>query len=323
MIQSKASSRQTTFVTVRFGNVLGSNGSVIPLFVEQLKHGGPVTVTHPDVRRYFMLIPEAVQLVLHAAAAGESNSIYVLDMGEPVRLLDVARDLIRLSGFRPDEVPITFIGLRPGEKLDEELVGSDEVVSTSPVQSVMQVKPRRTPEAVWLRSQIRLLEKSALLGETDAVMARLNAIVPEFASPATLPQLPAAPETTVPVAATATQTQLQPVPAATVPVCGACASASVRRSRVSGALEHIRLQLAEKRPYRCYSCGWRGWLDVGPVIPPPATAVVSRPDLRALDAAFRSAIQPPLSTPAPVVLSRLDPVWLASSDESLAGDAAH
>jgi FlaA1/EpsC-like NDP-sugar epimerase len=182
MLQARPSENRTTFVTVRFGNVLGSNGSVVPLFIEQLKRGGPLTVTHPDVRRYFMLIPEAVQLVLHAAAIGEPNSIYVLDMGAPVRLVDLAGDLIRLSGFKPDEVPITFVGLRPGEKLDEELVGRDEVVCGSSVQSVMQVRPRHAPRATWLWGQLKGLERSALLEDADAVMTRLRAIVPEFES---------------------------------------------------------------------------------------------------------------------------------------------
>jgi FlaA1/EpsC-like NDP-sugar epimerase len=193
MVQARRAATATAFVTVRFGNVLGSNGSVIPLFVDQLRRGGPLTVTHPDVRRYFMLIPEAVQLVLHAAAVGESNSIYVLDMGEPVRLLDMARDLVRLSGFRPDDIPITFIGLRPGEKLDEELVATDEVVGPSPVQSVLRVRSRRVPEAAWLSGQIRLLERSAEEGDRAAVMARLRAIIPEFTAPSRRPEPPLAP----------------------------------------------------------------------------------------------------------------------------------
>jgi FlaA1/EpsC-like NDP-sugar epimerase len=173
------------------------------LFVEQLKHGGPLTVTHPDVRRYFMLIPEAVQLVLHAAAVGESSSTYVLDMGEPVRLLDLAKDLIRLSGFGPDEVPITFIGLRAGEKLDEELVRRDEIVGPSPVQSVMQVRSNQVPDASSLRARLSALERCARLGDSASVIAGLRAIVPEFES-AVLPH--AQPKKLAPVLADARKT---------------------------------------------------------------------------------------------------------------------
>ena len=171
----------TGFVVVRFGNVIGSNGSVIPLFLEQIKGGGPVTITHPDMRRYFMLIPEAVQLVLQAAALGEKGALYVLDMGDEIRVVDMARNLIRLAGFIPErEIPIIYIGVRPGEKLSEELVASDETIEPSRLEGIRRVRSAGDLSPAGLGRSVADLERFAEKGAAGAVVQQLGAMVPTF-----------------------------------------------------------------------------------------------------------------------------------------------
>jgi len=165
----------TKFMAVRFGNVLGSSGSVIPKFKEQIAKGGPVTVTHPDIIRYFMTIPEAARLVLQAAAIGESGQVLVLDMGEPVRIVDLARDLIRLAGHTTDEIRIEFTGLRPGEKLFEELLADADTTLATAFERLRVARLQQGPE------RLRVLEwlGRAAQGEGDP-RTRLRELVPEF-----------------------------------------------------------------------------------------------------------------------------------------------
>ena len=169
------------FSAVRFGNVLGSNGSVVPRFVEQIRAGGPVTVTHPEVKRYFMLISEAVHLVLHAAAIAKGGEVFVLEMGEQIKIVDMAHTLIQLSGFVPEkEIPIFFVGLRPGEKLYEETVGNDEAVKPSSVKGINRVFPGWLPGLDFLLENISKLEGLTVRGESKAIIKQLQEIVPTY-----------------------------------------------------------------------------------------------------------------------------------------------
>jgi FlaA1/EpsC-like NDP-sugar epimerase len=204
----------TRFVAVRFGNVLNSSGSVIPTFRRQIEKGGPVTVTHPEMTRYFMTIPEAVSLVVQAGAIGGRGQVFVLDMGEPVKIVDLACNMIRLSGKEPRlpgdpvtslrDVAVKFVGSRPGEKLHEELWGDDESVGQTDHSKIMRLS-RPAVDADWLARELAELERLADEGDTLEVVAKLNAIVHEpqrestpTASAAGLPDSAASPQTAAP-----------------------------------------------------------------------------------------------------------------------------
>jgi len=179
-IQDLNNTSKTHFVTVRFGNVLGSNGSVVPIFKEQIAEGGPVTVTHPEMRRYFMTIPEASQLVLQAATMGRGGEIFVLDMGEPVKIVDLARELITLSGFRAGEdIEIVFTGMRPGEKLFEELSleGEDMLPTKHPKIGIWKNIPK---DRQTLRGEIDRLINIAETQDYDKIVEVIRQLIPEY-----------------------------------------------------------------------------------------------------------------------------------------------
>lgn len=171
----------TRYITVRFGNVLGSRGSVVPIFSEQIRRGGPVTITHPEMTRYFMTIPEAVQLVLQAGALGNTGEIYLLDMGKPVRILDLAHDMIRLCGLEPEkDIPVVFTGLRPGEKLHERLHTDDERLTAAACagMSVVQRMPRFS--LTELREVLHRMQCLAIANATEELLEVMAGVVPGF-----------------------------------------------------------------------------------------------------------------------------------------------
>lgn len=183
LIECANGTTNSQYMAVRFGNVLGSSGSVIPTFQQQIEQGGPVTVTHPEVTRYFMSIPEAAQLILEAGAMGRGGDIFILNMGEPVRIVDLARDLIRLHGYVPDiDISIEFVGLRPGEKLYEELITEGEGIVETGHEKIMVLRGEHA-DTQKLLSQVEELLTLAWTYDAMLIKQKLHDIVPEYHSP--------------------------------------------------------------------------------------------------------------------------------------------
>ena len=170
----------TKFITTRFGNVLGSAGSVVPLFQRQIKEGGPVTVTHKDVTRYFMTIPESVSLILQAGAMGRGGEIFVLNMGEPICIKDLAEQMITLSGLRIDEdIKIVYTGLRPGEKLFEEVLHESEDLQKTTHEKLLLASSRQV-DWEWLNEELDKLQQAATSRDVDLLKEHLQNLVPEY-----------------------------------------------------------------------------------------------------------------------------------------------
>jgi FlaA1/EpsC-like NDP-sugar epimerase len=185
-VRNAARTHGVSYVVVRFGNVLGSRGRVVPYFKRQIDRGGPVTVTHPEMRRFFMTIPEAVHLVLQAGGIGKGGELYVLDMGEPVKIVDLARDLISLSGLSEQEIPIVFSGIRPGEKLDERLWEDGSDVSPTGCEGILRVVEPHTDGAGQVDQMIAALTRACDAGDRLEIEAELARWIPSYVPDVTL-----------------------------------------------------------------------------------------------------------------------------------------
>jgi FlaA1/EpsC-like NDP-sugar epimerase len=182
IIQTVDKVSQTQYMAVRFGNVIGSSGSVIPTLKRQIKKGGPITITHPDMTRYFMSIPEAAQLILQTGSIGRGGEIFVLDMGRPIKIKNMAYDLIRLSGFEPEiEIPVIYTGLRPGEKMYEELVTREEKVNKTVHPKILIMKNSATKQP-WddLKIDIEKLINITLTFNSNSIKQKLQQMMPEY-----------------------------------------------------------------------------------------------------------------------------------------------
>jgi FlaA1/EpsC-like NDP-sugar epimerase len=184
LIQSFNNKSKTCYMAVRFGNVLGSSGSAIPIFQNQINSGVSITITHPEMTRYFMSIQEASQLILQCGSFGKNGEIFLLEMGKPIKIVDMARDMIRLSGLEPDiDIPIVFTGLRPGEKLYEELRLIDEIKISTEHSKIMILKDKSDPQPWNILNSllVNLFEASELL-DSDKIIAALKKIIPSYSS---------------------------------------------------------------------------------------------------------------------------------------------
>jgi len=181
VVQGAAGAGRGRYLAVRFGNVLGSRGSVVPFFKQQIEAGGPITVTHPDVRRFFMTIPEAVFLILKAGGRASGGELFVLNMGEAIRIAELARDLVRLSGLGADDIPIVYTGLRPGEKLDEQLWEPDCLVEPLEGGDVLRVRePGPAIDPATLQHALRELESATASGDELTIHRVLSELIPTY-----------------------------------------------------------------------------------------------------------------------------------------------